>query len=79
MNAELDAKILTKEQIEILKKQFPIGSHVCLIKMDDEQAPSPGTKGIVRFVDDIGTVFVKWENGSMLGVVLGCDKIKRED
>lgn len=52
---------------------------MCLIKMDDEQAPSPGTKGIVRFVDDIGTVFVKWENGSMLGVVLGCDKIKRED
>ena len=32
---------------------------------------------MVDFVDDIGTVFVNWDNGSRLGVVYGEDVIKR--
>ena len=28
----------------------------------------PGTEGTVSFVDDAGTVFVDWDNGSKLGL-----------
>jgi hypothetical protein len=37
----------------------------------------PGLKGTVKSVDDTGTVFVSWENGSGLGVVYGEDKIRK--
>ena len=48
-----------------------------LVKMDDIQAPPVGTQGTVRFVDDIGTVHVSWDNGSSLGAAMGADIIKR--
>lgn len=38
---------------------------------------TPGTKGTVRSVDDTGTVFVRWDNGSGLGVVYGVDRIRK--
>ena len=28
-----------------------------------------GDEGVVDFVDDFGTLFVKWDNGSSLGLV----------
>ena len=33
--------------------------------------------GTVRSVDDTGTVFVRWDNGSGLGVVYGVDRIRK--
>lgn len=54
-----------------------IGKKVELILCTDEfTALTPGTKGIINFVDDIGTVFVNWENGSTLGLIPGIDKWK---
>jgi hypothetical protein len=38
-----------------------------------------GDKGIVSFVDDIGTVHVNWDCGSSLGVAFGEDEIKKID
>jgi hypothetical protein len=32
-----------------------------------------GTEGTVRFVDGMGTVFVKWDDGSSLGMIPGSD------
>lgn len=44
--------------------------------MQDPYTPLlKGLKGIVRHVDDMGTVHVDWENGSTLGAVLE-DKIE---
>lgn len=38
----------------------------------------PGLKGTVKFVDDVGTVHISWENGSSLGACLDDgDIIKR--
>lgn len=37
--------------------------------MLDEQAPPCGTLGTVTDVDDIGTVFVKWDTGSSIGLI----------
>ena len=41
-----------------------------------------GTIGVVTGVDDAGTIFVKWSNGSTLGVVFNvdsCVKIEEAD
>ena len=46
-------KIPTKEQIQWLEKQYPVGTRVVLRAMDDPQAPPPGTKGTVRYVDGL--------------------------
>ena len=46
--------------------------------MDDPYGKlKPGDRGTVRTVDDTGTVFVRWDNGSGLGVVYGVDRIRK--
>ena len=73
--------MVSNEQIRItiekLRKMFSKGTRVELVKMDDTQAPPIGTKGTVVCVDDIGTIIVKWDNGSTLGVVYGVDKCSK--
>ena len=68
---------ITREELERLRQQYPVGTVVRLVRMDDLQAPPSGTKGTVRYVDDIGTIHVSWDTGSSLGVVYGMDKIER--
>ena len=63
-------------ELESLRKEYPKGARVELIKMDDIQAPPIGTKGTVVGVDDIGSIMVSWDNGSSLNVVLGEDVVK---
>lgn len=66
-------KIPSREIIEKIRKEYPIGTRVELIKMDDVQAPPIGTKGIVTGVDDIGSIMVRWDNGCGLHVIYGED------
>ncbi len=69
--------MISKMKIEELRKQYPKGTRVRLVSMDDTQAPPAGCLGTVRFVDDIGTIHVSWDNGSSLGIVYGVDKIEK--
>ena len=62
--------------LESLKKKYPKGTRVELVKMNDVQAPPIGTKGTVIGVDDIGSIMVSWDSGSSLNVVYGEDVIK---
>lgn len=62
--------------IEEIRTKYPIGSRVTLMAMDDPQAPPVGTQGTVIGVDDMGTVHVRWDNGSCLGAVPGVDRIE---
>ena len=59
--------------IDMLRINYPKGTRVELVKMDDAKAPPIGTLGTVTTVDSIGTIHVNWDNGSTLGVVLGED------
>ena len=71
-----------REVVENLRKEYPVGSVVELVRMDDPQAPPIGTKGTVRGVDDTGSIMVAWENGSRLNVVYGedtCHIISKND
>lgn len=72
----------SKETVEALRRQFPKGCRVELVKMDDVQAPPVGTQGTVIGVDDAASVMVRWDNGSGLNVIFGediCRVIQQED
>ena len=68
---------MKQSELESLRREYPIGARVVLEKMDDEQAPPIGTKGTVTGVDDIGSIMVKWDNGSSLNVAYGEDICKK--
>lgn len=70
---------MNRKIIERLQASFPRGCRVELLQMEDPQAPPIGTTGTVIGVDDLGTVHVKWDNGSGLGVALGQDDCRRID
>lgn len=55
--------------IERIKAMYPEGTRIMLDYMDDPYHPvESGTKGTVSFVDDAGTIHVKWDNGRGLGL-----------
>ena len=69
----------SKEVVERIRSEYPVGTRVELVRMDDPQAPPVGTKGTVLGVDDIGSIMVAWDNGSGLSVAFGedlCRKVK---
>ena len=67
----------SKELVESLRKRYPVGCRVELLRMDDVQAPPIGTKGTVRYVDGIGSLGVAWDTGSSLQVVYGEDLCRK--
>ena len=69
--------MISKEIIEKLKEIYPSGTRVKLIQMEDVQAPPKGTLGTVYGVDAIGSILVKWDNGSMLNVIFREDLIEK--
>ena len=69
--------MISAEIIEKLKEIYPVGARVKLIKMEDVQAPPTGTLGTVYGVDDIGSILVKWDNGSTLNVIFKEDNIEK--
>lgn len=62
--------------IDAIRRRYPEGSRVELVSMDDAGAPPVGTKGTVFFIDSLGDICVKCDNGSMLNVIYGVDSIK---
>jgi hypothetical protein len=71
-------KQILKEQLEYLRSQYPPGTRVELISMNDPYSSlQSGDQGTVAFVDDIGTVHVNWDCGSGLGLVYGGDSYKQ--
>lgn len=68
-----------KRVVDGIRQKYPKGTRVRLIHMDDPHAPPPGTLGTVAGVDDIGSIMVRWDNGSSLHVVYGADSCQRTD
>ena len=69
----------SKEIVEHIRKEYPQGTRVELVQMDDIQAPPTGTKGTVVGVDDTASIMVHWDNGSGLHIVYGEDKCRKID
>lgn len=66
----------SKEIVERVRSQYPAGTRVELVQMDDVQAPPVGTKGTVWGVDDTASIMVRWDNGSGFHVVYGEDSCR---
>lgn len=70
-------KFPSRDIVARVRKEYPTGLGVELVKMDDSQAPPIGTKGTVRGVDDTASIMVSLDNGSSLNVIYGEDLCKR--
>ena len=72
---------IPKETLAKLRETYTEGSRVELLHMDDPYNTKlvPGCKGTVKFVDDTGTIHVRWDCGSSLGVVYGEDSCRKLD
>ena len=66
---------LTHEELSDLRRRYPKGCRVKLIRMEDTYCRDlkSGMMGTVTHVDDISTIHVTWDCGSTLGVVYGVD------
>ena len=69
--------MIRREVLNALRERYPAGTRVELVQMDDPQAPPIGTQGTVIGVDDIGSIMVRWDNGSGLSVAYGEDVCRR--
>lgn len=66
-----------KETVERVRRQYPAGTRVELLEMDDVQAPPIGTLGTVLAVDDTASLVMKWDNGSGLNVIWQQDRVRK--
>lgn len=67
-----------RKMAESTKKLYPPGTRIELLSMSDPYAPVlAGTRGTVKFVDSMGTIFLEWDNGRSLGVVPGEDSFRK--
>ncbi|MBS6321187.1 MAG: DUF4314 domain-containing protein [[Eubacterium] siraeum] len=67
----------SKDTVERIRRDYPAGTRVELVRMDDAQAPLTGTLGTVLGVDDTGSLLMRWDNGSGLNVVYGEDIVRK--
>lgn len=67
----------SREIVERVRREYPAGTRVELVRMDDAQAPPAGTLGTVIGVDDTASLLMRWDNGSHLNVVYGEDVVRR--
>lgn len=66
-----------RKTVERLRKDYPAGTRVRLLAMDDVQAPPVGTEGTVRGVDDAGHIMVSWNGGGSLNLIYGVDSFEK--
>lgn len=66
-----------EKTMQRLREEYPAGTRVALMQMDDFQAPPIGTEGTVLGVDDLGDLMMDWDNGSGLNVVYGEDIVQK--
>ena len=69
--------IPSREIVNQLRNEYPAGTRIKLISMDDVQTPPIGTLGTVKGVDDMGSIMVRWDNGSNLNLVYNVDSYKK--
>ena len=67
----------TRTQVEFVCSQFPAGTRVRLVRMEDEQTPPVDTLCTVLCVDSTGSLLMSWDNGSGLNVVFDEDLVEK--
>ena len=70
-------RMISEKTLKALRENYPQGTRIELVQMDDIQAPPAGTLGTVIGVDDTGSLLVNWDNGSGLNVIYGEDVVRK--
>lgn len=66
-----------KSNLEELNKTYPIGSKIKLLEdMEDTQGIRAGQFGILEYIDDEGSLHMRWDNGSGLAIIPEIDKFE---
>lgn len=68
---------ITREYGEKIKAEYPEGTKIELVHMVDPYAVEDATVGEVDYVDDIGSIHMKWENGRTLALIPGVDEFNK--
>lgn len=64
-----------RTDVEALRAAWPKGRRIRLLECADPITRlRPGSLGRVTTIDFLGTVHVRWDNGSTLGLVPGVDR-----
>lgn len=70
--------IPSAEMINRLREQFPVGCRIELECIKDHYSKlKPGDRGSVMFIDSLGTIHLRWDSGSTLGLIIGEDRFRR--
>ena len=72
-------KIPSENELDRIRREYPVGTIIEIQKMDDPQAPPVGTLGEVIGCDSMGDLLMRWSTGSSLKVILSEDKIRKVD
>ena len=68
----------SSEVVERLRKEYPEVTRLSLISMNDPYSKLvQGDRGTVTHVDDGGTIHMRWDKGSSLGLVYGEDSFRK--
>ena len=71
-------KFPSRDTVDKLRKEYPEGTRLVLISMDDPYSKLvSGDKGTVVSVDDAGTLHMMWDTESHLGLVYGEDSFRK--
>lgn len=67
-----------EDTLNRLKKYYSPGTRIELVNTsNDQNGLRPGDKGTVAFVDDVGTIFCKWDKGMLMGANYGKDVLRK--
>ena len=56
-------------EVQRIKDKYPSGTRIELVSMSGEVDMPRGLHGTVNFVDDIGQLFMTWDNGRSLALI----------
>ena len=66
-----------RQMAEETRRRYPKGPRIELIRMGEDPRPvPPGTRGTVVYVDDMGQIGMRWDNGQSLSLIPGEDNFR---
>ena len=72
-------KIPSENELNRIRREYPVGTIIELLEMQDTQAPPVGALGEVTGVDDAGDLLMRWATGSRLKIIISEDRFRKVD